>query len=101
MPAGGQCQRIPADESSAHPPYLCMTEKESSAARKELSMPSNETSSAPHRAIDLNDEKSIAEWCEHFGITAAQLKEAVRAVGSDSAALREHLLNQGASAGAG
>ena len=37
---------------------------------------------------------------EHFGATVEQLVEAVLAVGGEPAAVREHLLNQGA-AGAG
>jgi hypothetical protein len=43
----------------------------------------------------------VKRWCKEFGVTEAQLAEAVQAVGGDAAAVREHLLNQGASAGAG
>ena len=50
--------------------------------------------------IDLNDEQGVTDWCKHFGITRTQLDEAVQAVGNRSDAVREHLLNQGASAGA-
>lgn len=51
--------------------------------------------------IDLSDPASIRKWCEHFGITEQQLDEAIKAVGPEPAAVREHLLNQGSSAGAG
>ena len=51
--------------------------------------------------IDLSDPASILRWCEHFGVTEQQLDEAIKAVGPEPAAVREHLLNQGASAGAG
>jgi 2-hydroxychromene-2-carboxylate isomerase len=51
--------------------------------------------------IDLSDPASIQRWCEHFGITEQQLDEAIKAVGPEPAAVREHLLNQGASAGVG
>jgi hypothetical protein len=46
------------------------------------------------------DPSAVKRWCREFGVTAAQLAEAVQAVGGDAAAVREHLLNQGASAGA-
>ena len=55
---------------------------------------------APQGSIDLNDEQNVTAWCEHFGVTRTQLIEAVRAAGVDGDAVREHLLNQGASAGA-
>jgi hypothetical protein len=62
---------------------------------------SNDPSPLRRAAIDLDDEQAVAEWCAHFGITAGQLEEAVLAVGPDSQAVREHLLNQGASSGPG
>ncbi len=55
----------------------------------------------PGASIDLGRDDIVAAWCEHFGATPQQLEEAVQAVGSDPAAVREHLLNQGASSGAG
>ena len=55
----------------------------------------------PAGPIDLSDDATVARWLDHFGITRTQLEEAVQAAGSDPAAVREHLLNQGASAGAG
>ena len=64
-------------------------------------MANNESPSLRGGTIDLEDEQAAADWREHFGITASQLEEAVLAVGSDSAAVKEHLLNQGASSGPG
>ena len=55
----------------------------------------------PQTRIDLADSTVAQQWCEHFGATLEQLQEAVKAVGDDPALVREHLLNQGASAGAG
>jgi hypothetical protein len=49
----------------------------------------------------LSDPASIRRWCQHFGVTEQQLDEAIKAVGPEPAAVREHLLNQGASAGPG
>jgi Rieske Fe-S protein len=51
--------------------------------------------------VDPDDQQGLDRWCEHFGCTVQQLQEAVQAVGSDPAAVREHLLQQGSSAGAG
>jgi len=58
---------------------------------------------APHlpERIDLGNPAAVKQWCEHFGITAEQLAEAVKAAGDKPAAVKEHLLNQGGSAGAG
>ncbi len=50
--------------------------------------------------IDPSDENGLRRWQEKFGVTAEQLQEAVQAVGGDPDAVREHLLNQGSSAGA-
>ena len=55
----------------------------------------------PSGPLDLADDEGLAAWCEHFGTTRQQLEEAVQAVGTEPAAVREHLLNQGSSAGAG
>jgi hypothetical protein len=51
--------------------------------------------------VDVADERALTVWREHFGATTEQLAEAVRAVGTDPSKVREHLLNQGGSAGAG
>jgi len=55
----------------------------------------------PHERIDLADDAAVKHWCEHFGVTVEQLAEAVKAAGNEPTAIREHLLQQGASAGAG
>jgi hypothetical protein len=55
----------------------------------------------PIGPIDLDDAEQTQAWIDHFGITAEQLQEAVQAAGTDPKAVTEHLLNQGASAGAG
>jgi Protein of unknown function (DUF3606) len=59
----------------------------------------NETA-LPER-IDPSDEDGLQRWCEHFGVTAQQLIEAEKAVGGEPSAVQRHLLEQGASAGAG
>jgi Protein of unknown function (DUF3606) len=58
-------------------------------------------SADPGDRIDLEREDSVRRWCEHFGVTLEQLTEAVRAAGHAPADVREHLLRQGGSAGAG
>ncbi len=56
---------------------------------------------APAASIDLQDDAALAAWQRHFGVTREQLEEAVQAAGNRAAAVREHLLNQGSSAGVG
>jgi len=53
----------------------------------------------PSNSIDPDDPTHLQVWLDHFGITAEQLREAVKAAGSNPQAVTEHLLNQGASAG--
>lgn len=55
----------------------------------------------PAAPIDLADSRAVQRWLQHFGCTREQLEEAVQAVGTEPARVREHLLNQGGSAGAG
>jgi hypothetical protein len=55
----------------------------------------------PPTRIDIDDDDGMRYWCDHFGATVQQLMEAVKAVGDDPGAVRDHLLNQGASAGPG
>ncbi len=52
-------------------------------------------------SVDPQDPAGLSRWCQVFGVTAQQLAEAVQAVGGEPDAVREHLLNQGSSAGAG
>jgi hypothetical protein len=49
--------------------------------------------------VDPDDRAGLDIWCKHFGCTVQQLEEAVQAVGRDPVAVREHLLQQGSSAG--
>ena len=56
---------------------------------------------APPTQVDLDDPDSLTHWCDAFGVTIDQLQESVLAVGGDPDAVREHLLQQGSSAGAG
>lgn len=59
------------------------------------------TPEAPRDRIDLGSQRESRRWCEHFGVTIEQLAEAVLAAGDEPVAVREHLLRQGGSAGAG
>jgi hypothetical protein len=53
------------------------------------------------RQVVMDDEAGLEYWREHFGVTTEQLAEAVLAAGPEPEAVREHLLNQGSSAGVG
>jgi hypothetical protein len=55
---------------------------------------------APGDTIDLNDEANVQRWIDYFGITITQLEEAVQAAGTNATDVKQHLLNQGSSAGA-
>ncbi len=54
----------------------------------------------PGDTIDLNDDASVRRWVDYFGITVTQLEEAVKAAGNNAQDVKQHLLNQGSSAGA-
>ncbi len=54
----------------------------------------------PPSTVDPADAQGLAYWAQHFGVNSDQLRESVQAVGGDPQAVREHLLNQGGSAGA-
>ena len=41
--------------------------------------------------INVNEDYEVQYWTKTLGVTAAQLREAVKAVGPTSAAVREHL----------
>jgi hypothetical protein len=43
------------------------------------------------KRIDINDPNEVRNWCATFGCTANQLKNAVKAVGTSSEAVRKHL----------
>ena len=57
--------------------------------------------SHPDGPVDPDDPARLQQWLDHFGVTAEQLQAAVNAAGPSPAAVAEHLLNQGGSAGAG
>jgi Protein of unknown function (DUF3606) len=62
-----------------------------------MTNPSHDT---PPNRVDPADDDNVAFWCERFGVTVTQVLKAVLAVGQDPAAVKEHFLNQGSSAGA-
>jgi hypothetical protein len=51
--------------------------------------------------VDPTDQANAGYWAAHFGVTVEQIEEAVAAAGPQPDKVREHLLNQGGSAGAG
>ena len=57
-------------------------------------MPDNKKITHPHDAkrIDIKDPAEVRTWCKAFDCTAQQLKDAVKATGSTSAAaVKKHL----------
>ncbi|UUX97240.1 DUF3606 domain-containing protein [Aquabacterium sp. J223] len=61
----------------------------------------NDPQSTAPSQVDPADQANAAWWAQHFGVTVEQLEEAVAAAGQQPDRVREHLLNQGGSAGAG
>lgn len=51
----------------------------------------NNTGSPDRDRINVNEDYEVQYWTKTLGVTAAQLREAVKAVGPTSAAVREHL----------
>ena len=49
------------------------------------------TGSPDRDRINVNEDYEVQYWTKTLGVTAAQLREAVKAVGPTSAAVREHL----------
>lgn len=47
--------------------------------------------SPDNKRIDVNDENEVRNWCKSFGCTPAELKAAVKAVGTSAAAVRAKL----------
>jgi uncharacterized protein DUF3606 len=70
------------------------------SVRPESVPPAEDRAAPPGDRVDLTDTMNALHWCEHFGVTREQLEEAIKAAGDSPAAVREHLLNQGSSAGA-
>jgi hypothetical protein len=56
-------------------------------------MPDNKKITHPLDAkrIDINDPTEVRNWTKALGVTEAKLREAVRAVGTSSAAVRKYL----------
>ncbi len=51
----------------------------------------NKTDSPDRDRINVNEDYEVQYWTKALGVSAAQLKEAVKAVGPTSAAVRKHL----------
>lgn len=49
------------------------------------------TGSPDRDRINVNEDYEVQYWTKTLGVTAAQLREAVKAVGPTSAAVRKHL----------
>ena len=43
------------------------------------------------RRINVNEDYELKDWAKKFGVTQEQLKEAVRAAGTDAAKVEQHL----------
>ncbi|WP_458233015.1 DUF3606 domain-containing protein [Roseateles sp. P5_E8] len=41
--------------------------------------------------INLSEDYEVRDWSKRFGVTAEELKAAVKAVGNDAAAVEAHL----------
>ncbi|MEP0367426.1 MAG: DUF3606 domain-containing protein [Cyclobacteriaceae bacterium] len=56
-------------------------------------MPDDKTKRHPQdgKRIDINDPNEVRNWCKSFGCTEADLKAAVKAVGTSAQAVRKHL----------
>lgn len=56
-------------------------------------MPDNKNITHPLDAkrIDIYDTAEVRNWCKSFNCTEAQLKTAVKAVGTSGAAVRKYL----------
>jgi Protein of unknown function (DUF3606). len=56
-------------------------------------MPDNKSITHPLDAkrIDINDPAEVRNWCKSLSCTEAQLKAAVKAVGTSGAAVRKYL----------
>jgi hypothetical protein len=48
------------------------------------------------QTIDLLKETDVGYWCEIFGVTPAQLREAVQAVGNNAVDVAGYLRGKGA-----
>jgi hypothetical protein len=51
----------------------------------------NLTGSPDNKRIDINDHDEVRNWTKSIGCTSAELKDAVKAVGTSAAAVKKHL----------
>ena len=49
------------------------------------------TGTPDSKLINVNENYEVEYWTKELGVSKEELKEAVRAVGSSAAAVREHL----------
>lgn len=49
------------------------------------------TGAPDSKLINVNENYEVEYWTKELGVSKEELKEAVRAVGSSAAAVREHL----------
>ncbi len=56
-------------------------------------MPDDKTKRRPQDAskINIHEPYEVNWWCDHFGVTPAQLKAAVQAVGVSAAKVKQYL----------
>lgn len=56
-------------------------------------MPDNLTKKIPQDAskVNVNEPYEVVYWCKKFGCTEAQLRAAVKAVGTKASAVQTHL----------
>lgn len=46
---------------------------------------------ADRSRINVNEERELRWWTQTLGVSAAELREAVKAVGTSASAVRKHL----------
>jgi hypothetical protein len=54
---------------------------------------------ADRRRINVNEDYELSDWAKKFGVSKDQLKEAVRAAGTEAAKVEQHLKQTSASRG--
>jgi hypothetical protein len=51
----------------------------------------SKTGGQDRKLISLSEDYEVRDWAKRFGVTADELKAAVKAVGNDAAAVEAHL----------
>lgn len=51
----------------------------------------SKTGGQDRKRISLGEDYEVRDWSKKFGVTAEELKAAVKAVGNDAAAVEAHL----------